>query len=176
MIDVPYHPYYCEENSWLICRRLEEDGRDPSSLHMTFLFSRSRCIAMREQRSVPSDSIVCWDYHVCVIERAQYGARVWDPESRLASPIDLKSYIARSFLEHERPEGRALARIVLWTVARTEFGSDRRHMLSGAVYLHPPPSWPPVGCREHTLPFFLDPTDSRYGVPIDLGALRERFS
>lgn len=175
MTDLPYHPYYCEENAWQICRRLEGDGCDIERLFMVFTFSRSSCVPMRFQRSVEIDSIVCWDYHAFVVEtRGVVGAFVWDPESRLESPVLLADYLDATFLQTGPPSGRALFRVVSWPVAQTEFASDRRHMWSHGRYTEPPPLWPAIG-EGHTLPLFIDPEGDRFGSPLSTAGLRDHF-
>lgn len=174
MIDLPYQPYYCEENAWHLCRTLVGLGYPPARLYMVFTFSSGRCVPMRRQRSGDAGAIVCWDYHVFVLEHDPSDAQVWDVESLLGSPVPLSRYLSETFPAQERPEFRPLFRAIPWSLARFEFSSDRRHMRDGDGYHHPPPPWPVIG-TGHSLPECIDTNPSRFGAPVDAEALLSRF-
>lgn len=174
MIDLPYHPYFCEENAWHVCRTLDGHGYRPESLNMVFTFSTGRCVPMRQQRSGGEGAIVCWDYHAFVIEGERSGARVWDVESLLGYPVSLPIYLERSFLARDRPEFVPLFRVIPWRRARFEFSSDRRHMRDGDSYLQPPPPWPIIGAG-HRLPDCIDPEPTAFGGCTDAEELLSRF-
>ncbi len=169
MIDLPYHPYYCEENSWHICRLLEQTGHAQETLFLVFLIPAGTCVPLRAQRSAKPGEIICWDYHVVVLDRGGETSRIWDPESILSSPIALDEYLDTTLVPARSRTLPVLARLVAWPVAKREFASDRRHMIDRST-VEPPP-WPPIG-HGHTLPGFLDPMSDRFGSLLSTDSLR----
>ncbi|MFP4153111.1 MAG: hypothetical protein ACLFSV_09735 [Alkalispirochaeta sp.] len=213
-MNVPYHPYYCEENAYRICelftgtaaddtphRDLERFSVPSDDAALLFVFSDAPWVAMHNQRATRHGTPIYWDYHVVATVNIADTWRAYDPDSRIPPGVGLDTYLAETFPEspifekNERerspeprygetpaafaePQDRSSARPdrpgtrgaqplfrwVPWSVARTTFGSDRRHMRNPeGGWTRPVPPWPPINPEHHTLPDFLSPDENGIG-------------
>lgn len=169
MPNLPYQPFYCEENVW---QRLAQQST-PGAFAL-LITNSSQQVALWQQRLVPPGEAVIWDYHVVALTRAAGAVQVWDRDSRLPLPSPLANYLRRTFL----PLGavaRELAprfRLVPAADYLAQFASDRSHMRAAdGSWLQPPPPWPPLG-QGHTLDRFLDLAQAGPGLVLDLPGLR----
>ncbi|XP_028761551.1 protein N-terminal glutamine amidohydrolase isoform X2 [Neltuma alba] len=129
-------PYYCEENVYLLCKKLCADGiadADGSDLFVVFISNEKRQIALWHQKaSKRADGIVLWDYHVICIQRSRGGDSplVWDLDSSLLFPSPLASYVLETIRPSFQlfPDYHRLFRVVHAPVFLRCFASDRRHM------------------------------------------------
>ncbi|KAL4558063.1 hypothetical protein LXL04_036259 [Taraxacum kok-saghyz] len=130
-----YHtPSYCEENVYLLCKKLCADGvADVSDLFVVFISNEHKHVPLWHQKaSHRADGIILWDYHVVCIQRGKEGKSdvVWDLDSSLPFPSTLPSYVSESI----RPsfelfsEFQRVFRIVHAPIFLRNFASDRRHM------------------------------------------------
>uniref|UniRef100_M4C7R1 Protein N-terminal glutamine amidohydrolase n=1 Tax=Brassica campestris TaxID=3711 RepID=M4C7R1_BRACM len=140
-------PYYCEENVYLLCKTLCENGvadETGSDLFVVFISNE------RKQASI-ADGIVLWDYHVICVQRKKESDSeplVWDLDSTLPFPSPLASYVTETiqpsfqlFAEYQR-----FFRVVHAPLFFKHFASDRRHMKApdGSWIARPPPYQPIV--------------------------------
>jgi hypothetical protein len=206
-VNLPYQPYYCEENAWRICEALTGTGEPrrpiaaPDDAAILFVFSDAPWVALHNQRVARPGHPTYWDYHVVATARIDGTWYAFDPDSRITPGVTLATYLSGTFpgipihvkdererMQVPRPHGTPAAstepaewsppeaehpgivsapplfRWVPWNVARTAFGSDRRHMLDehGALR-EPPPPWPPINPEHHNLPAFLSADDNGIG-------------
>ncbi|CAA7057146.1 unnamed protein product [Microthlaspi erraticum] len=148
-------PYYCEENVYLLCKTLCENGvadATGSDLFVVFISNEKKQVPLWHQKaSTRADGIVLWDYHViCVQRKKESDAEplVWDLDSTLPFPSPLASYVNETiqpsfqlFAEYQR-----YFRIVHAPLFFKHFASDRRHMKEpdGSWIAQPPPYQPIV--------------------------------
>ncbi|KAI3471603.1 hypothetical protein Pfo_028253 [Paulownia fortunei] len=153
-------PYYCEENVYLLCKKLSEDGiakSDGSDLYVVFISNEKKQIPLWHQKaSQRADGVILWDYHViCVQKRKESNLPhlVWDLDSSLPFPSPLATYVAETI----RPsfqlfsEFQRVFRIVHAPIFLQSFASDRRHMKDSAGnWVFPPPSYEVIVAEDGT--------------------------
>ncbi|CAN8286954.1 unnamed protein product [Cochlearia groenlandica] len=148
-------PYYCEENVYLLCKTLCENGVADSTgtdLFVVFISNEKKQVPLWHQKaSKRADGIVLWDYHVICVQRkkgSESEPLVWDLDSTLPFPSPLASYVSETiqpsfqlFADYQR-----FFRIVHAPVFFKHFASDRRHMKEpdGSWTAQPPPYQPIV--------------------------------
>nr|GMC84316.1 protein N-terminal glutamine amidohydrolase [Ipomoea batatas] len=143
-------PFYCEENVYLLCKKLCADGvanPDASDLFAVFISNEKKQVPLWNQKaSHRADGVVLWDYHVICIQKKKDGNSshlVWDLDSSLPFPSPLSSYIAETI----RPsfplftEFKRSCRVVHGPIFLRSFASDRSHMkdTAGNWVAQPPP-------------------------------------
>ncbi|XP_010508661.1 PREDICTED: protein N-terminal glutamine amidohydrolase-like [Camelina sativa] len=148
-------PYYCEENVYLLCKTLCENGvadATGSDLFVVFISNEKKQVPLWHQKaSRRADGIVLWDYHVICVQRKKESDSeplVWDLDSTLPFPSPLTSYVAETiqpsfqlYAEYQR-----FFRVVHAPLFFKHFASDRRHMKEpdGSWTAQPPPYEPIV--------------------------------
>ncbi|XP_020688468.1 protein N-terminal glutamine amidohydrolase isoform X1 [Dendrobium catenatum] len=105
-------PCYCEENVYLLCKKLVMLGvaaptvRD---LFVVFISNDDKKIPLWNQKaSKSSDKLVIWDYHVICIqivnqknaEEGRSSHLIWDLDSSLPFPLPLDQYVSETFRLH----------------------------------------------------------------------------
>ena len=172
--ELPYQPFYCEENVFQLCAHPALRGRSPAALFIRGL--GPTCVIWHQRATAPDDPTF-WDYHVVLLARDPW--EIWDLDTRLGCPVAATTYLRRSF----RPELALRAeftprfRLVEATALARTFASDRSHMRGpDGLYREPPPPWPPIGGEgaPSTLARFLDLRDPIAGELLDLPALLTR--
>ncbi|KAH6772834.1 amino-terminal glutamine amidohydrolase [Perilla frutescens var. hirtella] len=153
-------PYYCEENVYLLCKKLCEDGTakpDASDLFVVFISNEKNQIPLWHQRaSHRADGVTLWDYHVICVQRRKENSLpdlVWDLDSSLPFPSPLATYVAETI----RPsfqlfsEFQRVFRIVHAPIFLKSFASDRRHMKdSSGNWVATPPSYEVIAAEDGT--------------------------
>ncbi|XP_071717357.1 protein N-terminal glutamine amidohydrolase [Rutidosis leptorrhynchoides] len=153
-----YTPSYCEENIYLLCKKLCEDGiADVSELFVVFISNENKHIPLWHQKaSHRADGIILWDYHVICIQKrkGEFVDRVWDLDTSLPCPSTLSSYVSECI----RPsfelfsEFQRVFRIVHAPVFLRYFASDRRHMKdSEGNWTSPPPEYQVIVAEDGTV-------------------------
>ncbi|CAL9236517.1 unnamed protein product [Arabidopsis halleri] len=148
-------PYYCEENVYLLCKKLCENGvadATDSDLFVVFISNEKKQVPLWHQKaSSRADGVVLWDYHVICVQRKKVSDSeplVWDLDSTLPFPSPLASYVTETiqpsfqlFADYQR-----FFRIVHAPLFFKHFASDRRHMKEpdGSWTAQPPPYEPIV--------------------------------
>ncbi|KAL9411795.1 hypothetical protein AB3S75_045407 [Citrus x aurantiifolia] len=153
-------PYYCEENVYLLCKKLCANGTaeaDGSDLFVVFISNEKKQIPLWHQKaSWRADGVVLWDYHVICVQRKKGGdspCLVWDLDSSLPFPTPLAPYVSETiqpsfqlFSEYQR-----FFRIVHAPVFLRCFASDRRHMKDSAGnWIAQPPAYEPIVAEDKT--------------------------
>lgn len=163
-VDIPrFHhtPFYCEENVYLLCKKLAADGiarSDGSDLFVIFISNENKQIPLWHQKaSHRADGVILWDYHaICIQKRKDSNLPhlVWDLDSSLPFPSPLSTYVSETI----RPsfqlfsEFQRFFRIVHAPIFLRSFASDRRHMKDTAGnWLHPPPSYEVIVAEDGTV-------------------------
>ncbi|KAF5750220.1 protein N-terminal glutamine amidohydrolase-like [Tripterygium wilfordii] len=162
-------PFYCEENVYLLCKKLCSNGiadAQGSDLFVVFISNEKKQIPLWHQKaSQRADGIVLWDYHVICVQRKKGHETphlVWDLDSSLPFPSPLTSYVSEAirpsfqlFSEYER-----FFRIVHAPVFLRCFASDRRHMKdSNGNWSKQPPGYEPIVAEDgttHNLNEYID--------------------
>ncbi|KAG6430082.1 hypothetical protein SASPL_108143 [Salvia splendens] len=173
-------PYYCEENIYLLCKKLSEDGTakpDGSDLFVVFisneknqakghtLFEIFALLNGRVLYQIPlwhqrashrADGVILWDYHVICVQRRKETSLpdlVWDLDSNLPIPSPLPTYVAETI----RPsfqlfsEFQRVFRIVHAPIFLKSFASDRRHMKDpSGNWTATPPSYDVITAEDGT--------------------------
>ncbi|XP_042054905.1 protein N-terminal glutamine amidohydrolase-like [Salvia splendens] len=153
-------PYYCEENIYLLCKKLSEDGTakpDGSDLFVVFISNEKNQIPLWHQRaSHRADGVILWDYHVICVQRRKETSLpdlVWDLDSNLPIPSPLPTYVAETI----RPsfqlfsEFQRVFRIVHASIFLKSFASDRRHMKDpSGNWTATPPSYDVITAEDGT--------------------------
>ncbi|XP_072958898.1 protein N-terminal glutamine amidohydrolase isoform X5 [Typha angustifolia] len=96
-----YTPFYCEENVYILCKKLSASGiADPVGLDLfvVFISNEEKKIPLWYQKASKTiDGLVLWDYHViCIQVKRNQGnglVLVWDLDTSLPLPSPLKQYI-----------------------------------------------------------------------------------
>ncbi len=153
-----YAPFYCEENVW----HLSGDPQiEAGQAEVLFISNPFRSCALWEQRAADEDSLpVIWDYHVILVAPSNSGPQVWDLDTRLGFPVDLRMYLKSTF--RTLPAGLSrlapLFRVIDAETYRGVFSSDRSHMRAAdGGWLHPPPPWSAI--QREGVPGFLGWTE-----------------
>ncbi|KAH8937605.1 hypothetical protein BDL97_16G036700 [Sphagnum fallax] len=137
-IDYLYTACYCEENVYMLCKRLCQLGLampDASDLFVVFI-SNSNCkVPLWRQKSKSSleEGFCIWDYHVICIQKNLKGkgsAQVWDLDSTLPFPTSLDQYVSEALRPWAIWDAKffRLYRVVAVPMYLQYFASDRRHM------------------------------------------------
>ncbi|KAH8937608.1 hypothetical protein BDL97_16G036700 [Sphagnum fallax] len=143
-IDYLYTACYCEENVYMLCKRLCQLGLampDASDLFVVFI-SNSNCkVPLWRQKSKSSleEGFCIWDYHVICIQKNLKGkgsAQVWDLDSTLPFPTSLDQYVSEALRPWAIWDAKffRLYRVVAVPMYLQYFASDRRHMKDGAIH------------------------------------------
>ncbi|KAK7278924.1 hypothetical protein RJT34_23963 [Clitoria ternatea] len=153
-------PFYCEENVYLLCKKLCDDGvanAQGSDLFVVFISNEKKQIPLWNQKaSKRADGVILWDYHVICIQITQGGSSplVWDIDSSLPFPSPLTSYVSETI----RPsfqlfsDFNRLFRVVHAPIFLCCFASDRRHMKdSDGNWIEEPPPHETIIAEDGTV-------------------------
>ncbi|KAF6158533.1 hypothetical protein GIB67_040047, partial [Kingdonia uniflora] len=156
-IDFDHTPSYCEENVYMLCKKLMKNGvanEDGSDLFVVFISNENNQIPLWHQKSsARADGLVLWDYHLICIQRKkeENTVQVWDLDSNLPLPSPLKQYVSEAI----RPSFQLysgyqrLFRVVHAPVFLCHFASDRRHMKdSDGTWIAQPPPYEPIVAED----------------------------
>lgn len=170
-----YTPYYCEENVWHLCDELRRPGVER---RVVFISNPSKQCALWHQRAAhaPGEPVL-WDYHVILFARDE-AWRVWDLDTLLGMPVDLRTYLVRTFEEQRVPARfMPLFRVLDGDEYLELFSSDRAHMRNeDGSWKQPPPAWTAI--HRPGRPSFMklvDMTGEAPGVVMGLDQLRKNF-
>lgn len=157
--------FYCEENVYLLCKKLCAIGvADPTGLDLFVVFisnGEKKVPLWYQKASTRIDGLVLWDYHViCIQSMSQRNGEgnahplVWDLDSSLPFPFPLNQYFAeaiRPLLSLNSRYSR-LFRVVHAPTFLRFFASDRRHMKdSQGNWISLPPKYGPIVAEDGTL-------------------------
>ncbi|GAV75204.1 Nt_Gln_amidase domain-containing protein [Cephalotus follicularis] len=155
-----YTPYYCEENVYLLCKKLCENGiadAEGSDLFVVFISNEKKQVPLWHQKaSARADGVILWDYHVICIQRKKGDSPhlVWDLDSSLPFPSPLPLYVSETI----RPsfqlfsEFKRCFRVVHAPQFLRHFASDRRHMKDPyGQWIAQPPAYEPILAEDGTV-------------------------
>ncbi|KAH7855669.1 hypothetical protein Vadar_027496 [Vaccinium darrowii] len=151
-------PSYCEENVYLLCKKLCTSGladADGSDLYVVFISNEKKQVPLWHQKaSHRADGVILWDYHViCVQRKKESGSSplVWDLDSSLPFPSFLASYVSATI----QPSFQLFAdfqrffRVVHARIFLRSFASDRRHMKDSlGKWIAKPPAYGPIVAED----------------------------
>ncbi|XP_018476108.1 protein N-terminal glutamine amidohydrolase [Raphanus sativus] len=182
-------PFYCEENVYLLCKTLCENGvadATASDLFVVFISNEKKQVPLWHQKaSTRADGIVLWDYHVICVQRKKESDSeplVWDLDSTLPFPSPLPSYVADTIQPSFQlfPEYQRFFRVVHAPLFFKHFASDRRHMKEpdGSWTAQPPPHQPIVSQDGvlHNLSEYIAMSSADTLASLDPETLREAIS
>ena len=166
-----YQPYYCEENAWWLCA---EPDLGAGERHVLFVSNLIGLCPFACQRAGLPGEIVWWDYHCVVIDGH---GRLWDLDTRLAVPLSIDDWLAKSFPFATRLPTHIAPRFRLIPADdyRQDFASDRSHMRDNdGTWMRPPPPWPRIGSGMKLPDYRNVSTDGPPGRLLDLAGLLGR--
>ncbi|URD78345.1 hypothetical protein MUK42_02279 [Musa troglodytarum] len=152
-------PNYCEENVYLLCKKLCEVGAaDPmgADLFVVFISNEEKMVPLWHQKaSIRNDGLVLWDYHVICIQsrRGKLFDLVWDLDSSLPIPSPINVYFSEAIQPMYSPNlvNSRLFRVVHAPVFLRCFASDRSHMKDDlGNWLALPPKYEPITSEDGT--------------------------
>ena len=144
--DYIYTPLFCEENIWHLCRSLTSARIPAEALSVLFLSNSNKEIVVLNQRFTSIREAITYDYHVILkYQPHDNETLVFDFDSRLAFPVDWKTYQLESFPDQSSlPPGlRMMIREIPADEYLDRFTSDRSHM----AHL-PQPEHPQYACIQ----------------------------
>lgn len=202
--DFTYTSQYCEENVYMLCKKLRSArvaDQEGSNLFVVFISNENRQVPLWNQKaSKGTEGLVIWDYHVICVQKTtekDTQFQVWDLDTVLPFPVPLHQYITeaiRPSLPLHR-KFRRLFRLIHAPIFLHYFASDRRHMRNAeGKWIAPPP---PHNCiiaedgTVHNLDVFISMTEEnvssklegamtdfsqlQYGIVVDERKLEEFF-
>jgi hypothetical protein len=142
-----YQAFYCEENIWHLGRRLSPTVGYAGVLVISGVGQRVAMWAQRAGRA--EDGLLVWDYHVVLLtgsSRLSADTQVWDLDHSAGYPATLSDWKHASFPPwFDVPEPfRPGFRLLDYDEYAATLSSDRSHMLDGAQWRQPPPTWPEI--------------------------------
>ncbi|XP_057488033.1 protein N-terminal glutamine amidohydrolase-like [Actinidia eriantha] len=154
-------PFYCEENVYLLCKKLCTNGiadAEGSDLFVVFISNEKKQVPLWHQKaSQRADGVILWDYHAICIQRKKEGHSspvVWDLDSSLPFPSPLTSYVSETI----RPSFQLFSdfqrffRVVHAPIFLRSFASDRRHMKdSVGNWTAVPPAYEAIVAEDGTV-------------------------
>jgi len=176
--DFRYHPFYCEENAWLLAADPRLAALDR---WMIFITNSARSCLLFHQRAGGPHGQVVWDYHVIVAASSGSHIEVYDLDTTLDFPVLLPDYVAHTFTEVASwPDiYRPRFKVVPAEDALRRFASDRRHMrrTDGSWQASPPP-WPTIQGADapHNLDRWLDVDERAQDDVYDVHTIASAFT
>ncbi|PIA53701.1 hypothetical protein AQUCO_00900349v1 [Aquilegia coerulea] len=159
--DFDHTPSYCEENVYLLCKRLSTIGvsnKDGSDLFVVFISNDYKQVPLWHQKaSKRADGLIIWDYHAICIQMNKEGKvpfQVWDLDSTLPFPSPLAEYVSQAIQPSFQvyPEYQRYLRVVHAPIFLRKFASDRRHMKDSAEnWISHPPAYEPIVAEDGTV-------------------------
>lgn len=186
--DCTYTPYYCEENIWMLAKKIEETNNEKlNCCFPVFISNNSNFVPLWRQTIGDQESgFVAWDYHVIMVYLDSYNALVYDFDTRLPFPCSFSTYCKETFRPDETlaPEHERFFRLISAELYLKYFSSDRRHMIrKNGSWLKPPPDYPIIQNQQesHNLAQYISmkvykPQDSKFGNVLHLQSFIDRFT
>ena len=171
-----YARLYCEENVSFL-------GQEPRlanfSKKAVFVSNDRRQCVLFHQRASPSPMLpIAFEYHVFFICYDR-GWQVWDLDTVLSLPTQLKEYLDMTFARHRPVTGELTLsfRVIDFAEFRSNLSSDRSHMLdSSGKWIAPPPAWAPIMIgNSSNLANFVDMRTKSFGSVMNLYDFRREY-
>ena len=126
--DYLYTRLFCEENIWLLAKRLIDNGIKKQDIKVIFISNSKKQIAIFNQLAVAHKQAVIWDYHVILMVRIDSSSYIFDFDSRLCFPSNITDYIHNSLPENINSSYLSQFRVIPAAYYIQHFYSDRSHM------------------------------------------------
>lgn len=155
-----YTKCFCEENIWHLCQHadLVEFPK-----YVLFISNVIKQCPFWFQKTAPAQEFICWDYHVVLAVNME-GWQIFDLDTTLSFPIDLKEYISSTFKGKTGIHPGYFPNFKIIGAERyvREFYSDRKHMKDEVgKWLSPAPDWPLIlGNKQLSIDRLFDFTGS----------------
>lgn len=183
-----YTPHYCEENIWMLVKKIEETS--PEKLQCcfpVFISNEIKFIPLWQQSvSKQVDGFVAWDYHVILVYCDSEKSLVFDFDTQLQFPTPFEHYCEETFKSDDilQPQYHRLFRIIPSDLYLKHFSSDRSHMKKeDGSWVKPPPNYPCIKNSEdiHNLDQYISMKEdyrqsNKFGNIINLSSFISRFS
>uniref|UniRef100_F1L648 Protein N-terminal glutamine amidohydrolase n=1 Tax=Ascaris suum TaxID=6253 RepID=F1L648_ASCSU len=149
-----------EENVWKLCERFKSSGLLTDKCYVVFISNTDRTVPLWCQRSAVTTPCVVWDYHVIFLQENGTTVLVYDLDSTIKFPCEIRRYWRKTMRMDIPLEGqyKRCFRVVKAFEFLKYFSSDRRHMRNDQGAFHaPPPHWSPIfdESRGHNLDDFI---------------------
>lgn len=141
--DYLYTTLFCEENIWQLANSLIDKNINEQDIKIIFITNKDNRIAFFNQQAASHDQPVIWDYHVILLAKINNTVQVFDFDSRLPFPCDIKRYLSSSLPGIINKEYMSQFRIIPARLYLTQFYSDRSHM-QGVIPDDKFPHYPPI--------------------------------
>lgn len=135
-----YTKCFCEENIWHLCQH-GELVEFPK--YVIFISNVRKQCPFWFQKSAPAQGFICWDYHVVLVVKMA-GWKIFDLDTTLPFPIELKEYISLTFKGVAGIHPSYFPNFKIIDAGRyvRGFYSDRKHMKDETgKWLSPAPDW-----------------------------------
>uniref|UniRef100_A0A1B6G201 Protein N-terminal glutamine amidohydrolase n=1 Tax=Cuerna arida TaxID=1464854 RepID=A0A1B6G201_9HEMI len=185
--DCVYTPHYCEENIWMLAKKIQE--RNPEKLkfcYPVFISNENNHIPLWRQRvGKDEDGLVVWDYHVIMVYYNEEASWVYDFDTQLKFPTPFSEYSKETFKSDEivNPSFHRFFRVIPAESYLKFFSSDRSHMKRNGLWIKPPPEYPPLRNSEesHNLEQYISMKSessevTKFGYVFTLNSFIEKFS
>ncbi|PKA62587.1 Protein N-terminal glutamine amidohydrolase [Apostasia shenzhenica] len=134
-----YTPFYCEENAYLLCKKLCMLGlANPKGIDLFVVFISNDDKKVRRQKKVG--------------ESSSYSL-IWDLDSDLPFPLLLNQYVSEAFRAQVplKSTYRRLLRVIHAPIFLRHFGSNRSHMKDSlGNWISSPPAYEPIIAEDGT--------------------------
>ncbi|CAG8630576.1 5104_t:CDS:2 [Ambispora leptoticha] len=199
-----YTACYCEENVYLLCRKLvcdkhPENDKDSLAssdfkIYAVFISNKNETIPLFRQRaSLQDNGFIIWDYHVILVytqpmyDKEKKKSWVYDLDTTLDFPCDFETYAREALIDvnNDDESFERLYRVIPAETFLEVFASDRSHMINSddGTWMSPPPLYPPILSSKGTrmnLPLFIDMMENKdskdYGKVFQEGEFIEYFT
>ncbi|KAK8943249.1 Protein N-terminal glutamine amidohydrolase [Platanthera zijinensis] len=125
-------PFYCEENVYLLCKKLSMLGlADPSALDLFVVF-----ISNEDKKLFKTGN-----------QKRDKESLIWDLDSSLSFPLPLGKYVSETFRQQLllKSTFRRILRVIHAPIFLRHFASNRTHMRDSlGNWISPPPSYEPI--------------------------------
>jgi len=163
--DLPYKPYYCEENIWHLCNNFKPHNFEKYVVIISN--AQKECAFSYQQLGSPNNNnTVIFDYHVILVVLHD-NWHVYDFDTILGFPVLLEEYSAKTFQNRYRTKNLPYFRIIPADDYSTLFSSDRSHMLIKGRWIQPPPAWPKIFKESSNIRDFIDLKNDFIGHTMD---------
>lgn len=154
--DCAYTALFCEENVWLLARKLVEQGWSVDALQVLLFTNAAQQVLLFNQRVARPGQAAIWDYHVVLRAIEDDADWLLDQDTRLPFPVATKTYLQATFPagQHRDSGLAAKVRVIPATSYLQRLSSDRSHMLGRAprsAFPRYPPIVPDPSARPITL-------------------------
>lgn len=163
-----YTPFYCEENIWMLCKKIHDTNEEHlDCCHAVFISNNNQTVPLWHQKLCQtSNDCVVWDYHVILAIKKNSESYIYDFDSCLSFPCPFTNYVSLTIGSNQdqfQSKFHRWFRVVPGKLFLDTFASDRSHMLNeDLTWKKPPPDYPPIRSKNssNNLQSFLNMNES----------------